>query len=128
MGAIKRLNATPMLSTEIIKQVPVTALERYILLRAIAGSPPASFDETRKRKDVFDALCADDWSWDSMSTQGIKPEEYEKEHEIRMTKAVIQNSLEMIKVAMTGKEPGRFAFALLDLYDRLSFVLTGDGG
>jgi hypothetical protein len=126
MSTIKKLSATSMSAAEITKVFPLTRLERLVIIQHLHTGEVAGTEEiARKRRDLYQAL-AKDWDWISFEEKGgLKPSDFEQEVEATLTKAQLK-FLQEFAANLSGRLNGKFGYPMLDVADRVHFVLTAE--
>ena len=127
MSTIEKLGATPMPAASIVHPCPMNMLEYVTVLDALyLGAPAGSEEEARRNKELYDRLSPG-FDWEEHTKKGLKGSEFKtlKEPASTLTKAQFKTLQELAK-RLAGSLQGRNAFAMLDLMDRVHFILTAD--
>ncbi len=124
---LKKLDAQPWLVAAVTMPVPMTGLERFILLDRITGLKPGSFEEALRRRDLREALLgegATGWSWDELAQTGLVKARHEEVFQIVLSKADARYLRDFCRTAISADTGGPAVFTILDVHDRLQFILA----
>jgi len=134
---VKRLEATPFPAAAISHKVPITALERRIVLMTVAQLSGKKPEAVHDRREVYEALGANgepSVEWEEERSKQLEPAHYEEVCSVVLSKKMMRTIKELYEEALQTTHPmsgmpflaGTQSFAFGDFVDRLGWVQTAE--
>lgn len=110
---------TPWPAASLQHEIPVTSLERWIVLTMCNDLPLKSKDEERTRRELFNQFELD-WDFDGKDVN-LAAAKYNETTIVKLTRRMVKDLGDLYDKAIEAGIRGRFARAFADLLARLAW-------